>query len=385
MKFPVIVLCAAIWTAPALAQCPAEQLQKAVDLNAQANALAKGADPSAIVAGLEANARLCALDPHVMIVDARSWIALATKTNDTARLSRFADGALSSLLASERQAGSANAGQRAAVANGKTIAIMAGSNLDIISSVVRVALETERITGGTLPSNPPPGSGAPAQQCDSNTTSHARSAMQFVQQVGDAPGAQNVLDRAMAACGADVWQGQHIRVYAAQMLQAMAERNPSAPGLLERMLAAARAIDGVSQSRNAPIGWDREAEGKFAKALFAAASAGGWTMPVDTWFTPENLNKSWTSVAMAVALDKAWAEGQATGGDIRVRTQPYRDLFVEAYTTAANGPEDTRGLAKDTLYWAARRHAEGTYRGKGNEALPPPQDFLWKSLHDPYK
>ena len=390
MKLAIIAAMVA-FAPTAFAACPPEQLQKAVDLNVQANKLASNGDLSAIVAGLEANRQACLLDPFVMLVDARSWIALATRTSDKAALTTFADRALSSLLASERQTNVSVGGQRPAIADGKPIQIVIGVNRDLAQGVVEAALATERIIGRTLPSNPPPGPDVPVQPCDSNAVTHASAAADHVKAKGRLAGRpQHDCACVRRLCAESLAGRLHPNVYGAQALQAlqaMAERNPEASGLLEPMLKAARDIDGVGEAgRTGPLTWDAPARGRFARAFFAVASANKWTMPVEQWFTPDNLNKSWTNVAMGVALDRAWAEGHATGGDLRTRTDPYKTLFVAAYSSAANSPETTRKLAKDTLYLSARRHAEGTYRGKGNEALDPatrlPVEVAARSVQD---
>jgi hypothetical protein len=256
-----------------------------------------------------------------------------------------------------------------------------GNHLAVQKGIIERLFTMEKRAGGLAPLNV--ASAAPPI-CSHHALAQARTATSYIQETDAHGGAFALLDRMAAACTVNQWQGAWIRIERAKAYQSIAERNPATTGLLPRMLESARDIDAMETARmESPIGWNREAVAAFNLALFHAAAAGGYSLPMDQWFTPENLDKSWTGVAMSLALDKAWADGQAAGGDIRARTDAFRKLYGDAFVLAVNSPEATRQKAKASLYWAARRHSEGIYRRKENAALTPPPDFLWKSLYDP--
>lgn len=346
---------------------------------------ANGAAAAALEPQLRASDAACKTDPYVLKVNALTWRLLALATTDMAKALEHADSAWRNVLSIEAQIVPAITPERTVAVDGKAMRVDFGNSTQVSKTMIELLLTAEARNGRTAPSNPPPGPRTSLPPCKYGVTDYARTARDFLVKT-DSPGAMNILDRSVAACEASVWQGRYVRIFRAQGRAAWASRNPSAPGAFEQMLESARDVSGISSvDREVPLEWTNEEIGKVNKAMFLVASASDYTLPVDQWFTPDNLNRSWINAAMGVALDKAWAKGQATGGSLAERLGPYRDLFVEAYRVANSVPEADRTAAKTALYWAARRHAEGTFRGKGNEALPPPQDFLWKSLYDPTK
>lgn len=385
MAAACIMAAGALLLAPCAAAqaCPDTELAAAVQ---RSEAVGKpGVDTSKLAEETKASDAACATDPYVLKANTLTWRALALSTADMGRALEHADAAWRDLLRVEAQTVPSITPARQVMIEGKRRQVDFGNAMDVSKRVVELLLTTEVRSGRIAPSNPPPGPGVALPPCKYGVTDHARYARDFLDQT-DSQGALNLLDRSVEACEAAVWQGRFTRIYRAQGRAIWASRNPSAPGALEKMLEAARDVSSISYiDREIPLDWTNDAIGAFNKAMFTVASANDYMLPIDRWFTPDNLNRSWTNAAMGVAFDRAWAKGQATGGGVAERLTPYRDLYVEAYRAANSVAESERTAAKTALYWSARRHAEGTFRGKGNEALPPPPDFLWKSLFDPTK
>ncbi len=248
------------------------------------------------------------------------------------------------------------------------------------SETIKAMLALEKATGK------PAAQMAPRRYdaCENHMVSNSLAATAWMQDNGVLPGGRRYVEDIAAACAsAPSRLNRAPLAHRARLLTTLAAQDPAspeAPGLTDRARADVLAYFGEDLPTASPTGphdiiaWSEADQARLYRLRFELMGQGRLApMPREQWFTSEGLADPEGLLALALAVDEAWAASSMAN-----RYQPYRDVM-----NAAHADLQAKGAgrpARNRLWIALADHARGTYRRARNKDLPAPPAFLYDWL-----
>lgn len=355
--------------------CPDTSLKAAVDLLAQAKS---GANVQKLSSDIDAVAAACPADPFVLKAAAITKNNLANAAEPAGRFKLRAEAWTTWRKAKGLRA--PGQPETKPIAGGGQVSF--SDSYEVEKALIAALLAEEQRTGQFIPEHRPFKPGDPVADCEADWDGLGQQVRFFVGSKGWSDAGLNFLDRAIAACEASIVDKRDRTLLAARayVLMQGVQQGKAPAGALDRAYEDAARF--VAIGGYMAVWWREPDDISLRTLMMSEAVAGRGTSEAD-WFKPENLKKQGTMVAIAIALDKAWAEAIAGGIPASDGYKIYRDLITAQFNRAKADPNPD--AARYTLAQAARMHARGWVRREENSGLQAPPDFLWNWIHPDVK
>lgn len=370
MRFSLAVVCVLMLGAAPAWACLETSLKSATELLKQVK---PDADLAKVSGDIDTVAAACPADPFVLKVAAVTKRALANASAPAARAKLRGEA-----WTMWRKAGSArSAGQPDVMTVAGYGPIDFEDSYQLQRALINELLAEEQKAGAIVAEHAPFRSGDAIPDCVDDWDNVAAQVRLFVSDRGFVDAGLNFLNRAVAACEANIATKRDADILAARatVLMRGVEQGKAPAGALDQAFEdAARYV----QIRGYSVVWWSEFDDKRLRDLAVAQAIKGDGVPETEWFALANLKKQTTYLAIALALDKAWAEAQAAGA-LATAYKSYRDVvFVQYNRAKADANADA---ARFALAQGAKMHATGVVRRPENRELPAPPAFLWNWIH----
>jgi hypothetical protein len=369
------VLAAALAT-PAFAECPADAVQTAVNINLSAGD--QKADLVAIAAQMAALVKLCPAQPHVLKVAAmlHGDLTEVAKTSDKVYEQALAAWTYFSAMRTARGP------------NEKPVMIMVGRQpreLDVYASdgleagLIGNLYVAEVKANKLTPDHEKMKAGEKVRACGYYDPIDVQNTAFFIQKnlKTPIPPAMNYIDRAAAACEKEMDKGVNDRILGlrASTWHKLVEADPArsdGDALMTVALRDVKRFHEINPTWDSAYlsSYDADQIEAFAKKRMINAAP----LPAEEdWFKPGNPENPRVVAALAAKLDAAWAIDAPLGLAGAYKT--YRDLIGALYTrTMTSGNVNP---ARHALALAAQGHSDGSLRSPATKDLKSPPDFLW--------
>jgi hypothetical protein len=356
------------------AACPGNVLNETVEAFAASNQ--PNVNVAELVKFVDERAAMCPNEAHVQKYAAMARFNLANRTNGQEKLDHA--------MAARKFVAAMNAGMNGT--DGLRMFMVGGqmgqSRLDDAYEVDKRSLEmlfvAETGAGALIPEHQPLQPGVNPGPCSDWAGSWATTTSIFIRERGDNAAAFNFLDRLIAACEANIVQGRNRDTlsHRARALFASVDRAPMAAGVKEKLDRITADTERYKLLRGGydTLYWSEFDDKRLFDLYVKARLKEAPKLPMEQWFTPENIDKETTIAQIGAAFDETWAADAAAGG-IRQAHKIYRDFMSRALALANQSARPP--MAKRILTLGAFRHAEGEYRKPENAALPKPPIFLY--------
>jgi hypothetical protein len=344
--------------------------------------------PGPISAALKADVAACPNDPFAHKIVALAHVNMTTRPNlPAAEALAYASEAFAALRVMNANMPSDGGTRTVLEGKGSPVVIELSDSYDVSKRIVETLLVAEALAGRVADSNPPPKPGDKPVNCDVYQTSITQQVMFWIREKQDSPGGMNILDRTVANCTGNEFNRATAHINRAKTIMGMLKRKPDRPDaaqLVQRAYADVAAFTAVRPSGG--MDWGSYDQSELSRMAWAAlASSPGASLPADQWFTPANINKPLTNMSIAAALDAAYAKDVADAGT-GVNTYPtYRAVISNAFAKINTFPAGQQRDARKSLHFAAKMHAEGTWRGEANKGLKKPADYFYNWVDPDYK
>ncbi len=343
--------------------------------------------PAPISAALKADVAACPADAYAQKIVALAHVNMTARPNlPAAEALTYASEAYAALQAMQANMPKDNGARTVLDGKGGSVAIVLTDSYDVSKRIIETLLTAEALAGRVAPSNPPPKAGDKKLNCDVYQTGTTQQVMFWIRDKQDSPGGMNILDRTIANCTGNEYNRATTHIHRAKAISGMLKRTagrPDAKQLVERAFADVAAFSAVRSSDG--LDWSAYDQRNLNEAVWKVLSSSGGGVPAEQWFTPANINKPFTNMSIAAALDAGYAKDVADAG-AGVNTYPtYRAVISNAYARINTFPDDQKREARKSLHFAAKMHAEGTWRGEANKGLKKPMDVLYNWIDPDYK
>ncbi|MEZ5939424.1 MAG: hypothetical protein R3C52_14595 [Hyphomonadaceae bacterium] len=375
-----VAMAAGVWCSAANAQCPDDGLQIAVN---NYYALAKpDADVPAILGNIDNLVAACPADPHLLKIAATTY-ATGKVTDAKESVARLAH-ARQLFEQMWDNLNNSSVVRPVMTPDGATMYVDFNNLHDLEGQVRNLLFQAEQVSGVLAAEDMPAKKGAPPRACRSSNTSNVQWAYFWIKDKGDHPGAWNLMDRLIGDCEAELAKGRYINMLAqrASAFVASVKRTPAQPDALKKLLQAKAdseryvALNGGYYI----VYWSESDEAELLSMLATAQSNANAIPPKEKWFVEPLLSDPVTVNYIAMALDQAWAKDMEVG--VSGGYKNYVGIISSSYATIKAQPDPMPGRA--LLFKAAKAHASGAVRAKGNEGLKEPPVFLYNWIDPNY-
>lgn len=385
MLKPAACIAFLVWAAsPALA-CTDAQLQLIANRFLALNEPSLKSAP--IAEALRQDLVTCAAEPAAHKIGALAFSALAQRESANGPVAMaYAEEAMRQVLIMQAVIGSDPKIRYVTGQNGARTPIRFDDSYDVSKRAIHLLLGLEARAGRSLrfdalskPEDQP-------LQCDVYAGSMAQQAAYWMKdQKRLTPGGSAFLDRMLSTCAPNDYNGLTIRGNRIDLLLSLIDAAPRGPDALAWLSQAQADSDAIFAQRpeGLHIGWKASDVSRLDRATWNVVSANAVSLPIDQWFTPQNISKTMTAAVIASELDLAYAKDLATGG---VTVYPlYRGILTPAFNAAKALPEAQARQARKMLHRAAVQHAQGVWRRDANKTLKAPAIYLYNWIDPDFK
>lgn len=361
----------------AIAQCTDDHLQRVAN---RYYALGDNSLKSAPIAeALRQDLAICATEPAAHKIAAMAFRVMAQREAANRPVSLgYAEEAMREVLYMQAIMGSNPPLRFVNSVDGATTQIQFTDSYEVSKQIVHLLLATEPNAGRAIDFNAVLRQGDPAVRCDVYASSTAQQAAYWMKERKIlTPGGVALVERMLATCKPDDYNGLSIRGYRIDLLLSLVDAAPGGPGAMKWLSDARADSDAIFAKRPEGLytGWKKSDVARLDRMTWKVIAANNIMLPMDQWFTPANLGAPMTPMIIAAQLDAAYAQDMAPSA---VSTYAaYRAVLTPAYAAARALPETKAREARKMLYLAAKRHADGEWRRDANRALKKPFDFLY--------
>jgi hypothetical protein len=340
-----------------------------------------------IAEALRQDLATCASEPGARKIGALAFEAMARRDAANGPVAMgYAEEAMREVFILQAIMGNNPRVRHVANQTGATTPVTFDDSYEVSKRVVQTLLALELRAGRTIDLGAILKPGDPLLKCDIHASSTAQQAAYWMKdRKGLTTGGMALVDRMLAACQPADYNGLSIRGYRADLLLSVIDQRPAAPDAVSRLREAQADSDAIfaQMPTGLHIGWKPSDLDRLDRATWKVVSASNVTLPMEQWFTPDNIGKTTTTAIIAAQLDLAYAQDLAPGG---LTTFPlYRGVLTPAYALARALPEAQAREARKMLHRAASRHADGAWRREANKALKAPAAYLYNWIDPDYK
>lgn len=384
LRFAILAAGLATFAPAAMGQCSDDQLQLVAN---RYYALGDGSLKSGPIAeALRQDLVICATEPAAHKIAAMAFGVMAQRAAADGPASlAYAEEAMREVIFMQALIGSNPTLRFVYSAAGGTTQIQFTDSYEVSKQAVHRLLAAESKGGRAIDFNAIMRPGDPAVKCDVYASSTAQQAVYWMKdRKALTPGGIALVDRMLAGCKPDDYNGLSIRGYRIDLLLSLVDAAPAGPEAIKRLEQARADSDAIFAKRPEGLytGWTKSELARLDRTTWKVVTANNIALPMDQWFTPTNLGAPMTAMIIAAQLDAAYAKDLAPGG---VSTYAaYRAVLTPAFNAAKALPEPKAREARKMLHLAAKRHADGEWRRDANKALKKPFDFLYNWIDPDY-
>ena len=384
LRFAVLAAGLATLAPTAMAQCSDDQLQLVANRYYALSDASLKSGP--IAEALRQDMVICATEPAAHKIAAMAFRVMAQRAAADGPTSlAFAEEAMREVLYMQAIMGSNPTLRFVDSHAGARTQIQFTDSYEVSKQAVHLLLATEPKAGRAIDFKAIMRQGDPAVRCDVYASSTAQQAAYWMKErKALTPGGAALVERMLAACKPEDYNGLSIRGYRIDLLLSLVEAAPGGPEALNGRRLAKADSDAIFAQRADGLhtGWKKSDLARLDRVTWKVVAANNTTLPMDQWFTAANLGAPMTAMIIAAQLDAAYAQDLAPGG-VTAYTA-YRAVLTPAYVAAKALPEPKAREARKMLYLAAKRHADGEWRRESNKSLKKPFDFLYNWVDPDY-